>query len=69
MSEQRPPVKEFFSRTVTWYPALASRAAVAMPPAPAPADFVSSHSRVLDICPTNDNGGLLLLFSHYAQLY
>jgi hypothetical protein len=29
-------VKEFFSRTVTEYPALASRAAEATPPTPAP---------------------------------
>ena len=36
MREQRPPVKEFFSRTVTRRPALARRAARATPPAPAP---------------------------------
>jgi len=32
----RPPEKSFFSTTVTWHPAAASRAAVATPPAPAP---------------------------------
>lgn len=36
MSEHLPPVKSFFSTTVTLIPAFASRAAVAMPPAPAP---------------------------------
>lgn len=36
ISEQRPPVKSFFSTTVTLKPAFASRAADAIPPAPAP---------------------------------
>jgi hypothetical protein len=36
MREQRPPVKSFFSMTVTRYPAFANRAAVATPPTPAP---------------------------------
>lgn len=36
MSEHRPPVKSFFSKTVTLNPALASRAADEIPPTPAP---------------------------------
>jgi hypothetical protein len=36
INEQRPPVKSFFSKTVTLNPALARRAAVDTPPAPAP---------------------------------
>src|SRR5216684_3305019 len=32
----RPPGASFFSNTLTWKPALARRAAVAMPPRPAP---------------------------------
>lgn len=36
MSEHLPPVKSCFSTTVTVNPLFASRAAVAIPPAPAP---------------------------------
>ena len=36
MRLQRPPVKGFFSSTVTLYPACARRAAVEVPPTPAP---------------------------------
>ena len=39
----RPPVKSFFSRTVTEYPDFARRAAAATPPIPAPVVVVNKQ--------------------------
>ena len=65
ISEQRPPVKSFFSSTVTLKPAFASRAAVATPPAPAPEMASSAHTRPHtwrdERARTHDNCRLLLI--------
>ena len=66
--EQRPPVKAFFSMTVTRKPAFASRAAVATPPTPAPRSNILARISACRIVEhANDDCSLLLLLLSHGR--